>query len=352
MKLLTFACMLKQTIKMRSVRIILTVVAAWCLTSLAGAQGVKVTQIVPLSCKSGEKCTIEIEIDKQGIEGFARIQQVLPDGFTATLLQDAGSDFAFDKQKVSFIWLSIPATPVIRVAYQISVNPGISGSVTLTDGVFSYILDNKIQKAPIPPATMEINGKGEPIAAKTEVPVVVQPPVKEEPIKVTEAEPQKPEPVKEPEKQVEMPVEPKVEQPAGGIKKEPEPVKVIETPEPEPQKVAEAPKPEPVKVVEPPKPEPTKVAETPKPEPVMGGMVYRVQFSALKSSKDTEELKKQFGIQDQVFHEVSADGWHRYSFGQWSSKAEADAACKAFNNRTGKSAFVVKFSDGKRVTGN
>ncbi len=310
------------------------------------AQEVKVTQIVPMHCKSGEKCTVEIEIEKQGVEGFARIQQPLPEGFTATLLQDGGADFSFDKQKVSFIWLNLPASPVIRVAYQITVGPGVNGTVTLTDGVFSYIRETKIEKTPIPPVSMQVNMKiGTPVATPKE-------PVQEEPLVAVE-EPQK-KVIVEPVPDKLAPAEPEPQKPAEvavkapEVKAEPVAPQPVEEPKPKTEPVVHQPVAEPK--AEPVAPQP--VAESrpkaeppatqPAAKPLEGTTVYRVQFSALKTYKEPTELKKQMGITDQVFCKSSADGWHRYSFGQWNRKEDAEAACREFNQRTGKSAFVVK----------
>jgi hypothetical protein len=342
-------------------KLTLLLICAFTFSIMLKAQDVKVTQIVPLTCKTGEKCTIEIEIEKKGIEGFARIQQPLPEGFTATVLQDGGADFNFDKQKVSFIWLSLPASPVIRVAYQITVSTETKGIFTLSEGIFSYILDNKINKTTIAPANIEVNSKGASpgVAMSQEHPKAVEPAPKviEPAPKPVEPEPKIIEPAPKP-----VEPEPKIIEPAPKPV-EPEPKLIEPAPkpvEPEPKLIEPAPKPvepEP-KLIEPaPKPvEPEPKIIEPAPKPAVpaaspqesSGITYRVQFSALKNHKEPEELQRQFEIRENVICE-SADGWYRYSFGSWSKKADADAACKAFNTRTGKSAFVVKFSGGKRM---
>lgn len=354
---------------------ILLLLGAFACTFMLKAQEVKVTQMVPLHCKTGEKCTVEIEIEKNGVEGFARIQQPLPEGFTATLLQDGGADFSFDKQKVLFVWLNMPASPVIRVAYQISVSADISGAYTIKDGVFSFIQDTKIQKTPIPPAGLNVNVQpGTPVAAQQEPKpqeplVAAQKPAEKDPPKVTvdrnapaEPAPQKPaEPaVKAPEPKT----EPVVVQTLPEVKPKEEPVVVEPQPEPKPkvEPVVVEPLPEPKPKTEPvavqpepkPKVEPVAVKPDPQPNPKTepaapavqtgksqdGSPVYRVQFSALKTYKDPADVQKQMGITEQVYY-VTVDGWYKYSFGQWNRRADAEAACREFNQKTGKKAFVV-----------
>lgn len=354
---------------------ILLLLGAFACSFMLKAQEVKVTQMVPLHCKTGEKCTVEIEIEKAGVEGFARIQQPLPEGFTATLLLDGGADFSFEKQKVLFVWLNMPATPVIRVAYQITVTADISGSFTISEGVFSFIRDTRIQKIPIPPASLNVNVKpGTPVAAQPEPKpqeplVAVQKPAEKDPPEVVvdrnapaEPAPQKPEEpaVKAPEPKT----EPVVVQPLPEPKPKAEPAVVEPEPKPKTEPVVVEPMPEPKPKTEPvavqptpdPKPKTEPVAVKPDPQPKTktepaaqaiqtgksqdGTPVYRVQFSALKTYKDPADVQKQMGITEQVYY-ITADGWYKYSFGQWNRRADAEAACREFNQKTGKKAFVV-----------
>jgi hypothetical protein len=63
---------------------------------------------VPTSAKAGSEFTVEVTIKKGEVGGFARFQDELPDGFTATPLDVKGANFKFENQKVKFIWTSLP----------------------------------------------------------------------------------------------------------------------------------------------------------------------------------------------------------------------------------------------------
>jgi hypothetical protein len=337
------------------------------LPLLVESQEVKVTNNIPGLCKSGDRCIVEITIEKGAVEGFARIQQTLPDGIRAELVSDGGSDFTFDKQSVRFIWLSVPATPVIKVSYRLTFDAGLSGTYSIGEGVFSCLVDNKIQKFTLTPVMVEVNPKPVAVAPKAEP----KPETKVEPVAAA----------KEPVAEVAIPTQ---EVPAGGIfkaenqekplveakpatKEEQGEVKLIETvvrqaahPEAKAEPVSKPVRPDSLailpaerqvqkKPVEEPVANPQSGDSEVTEQPVSGAEVtYAIQFAALKSFKEPVELKKQYRISEEVRCE-SADGWHRYSFGAWRTQAEAEAVRKSFSDRTGQSAFVVKMKNGKRI---
>ena len=331
--------------------------------SFSTAQDVKVDVNFPDFCKTGEKCVVEVVIEKGAIEGFARLQQTLPEGFRAELIDDAGSDFIFDKQRVSFIWLNLPAASVVKVSYRITVDASLAGTFNVGDGTFSYMKENRIQRLPLTPFKIDANVKAAPV-------VVKEPPVeKEQATQVAVADDQKEETVitQEVSETVETETSKKQEAileeiPAGGIRIEPTVVKKEEQPVEEavailPDTVAKtaAIVPETVEArpviketVKEKSPEVVQApAEVPVPEATTA-VYYRVQFAALKQFREPESLRSQFNIQEKVYHE-SADGWNRYTFGQWSSMTEAEAARKAFVSRTGNNAILVKYQGSKRI---
>lgn len=317
--------------------LILMLAMAW---SFSNAQEVQVDVNFPDFCKTGEKCAVEITINKGAIEGFARLQQTLPGGFTAELIEDAGGDFIFDKQRVSFIWLNLPAESTVTVSYRIIVDASLSGSFDVGEGTFSYMKENRIQRHPLPPFKMGANVKVAPAVVAKETPVekeqVPQVAVADDQKKETVIAKEVPEAVEtEASKQQDSIVE---EIPAGGIRIEP----TVDKKEEQPAEEAVAVLPDT------PSETPAKMPETIVTPPVTNAIYYRVQFTALKQYKDPESLRSQFNINEIVYHE-SSDGWNRYTFGQWRTRADAEAARKTFISRTGSNAIVIKYQDGKRI---
>lgn len=122
------------------------------------AEGVTVTQNVPSSAKAESEFTIEVTIKKGAIGGFAKLQQDLPEGFTATEDKNSGASFAFSNHAVKFIWMSLPGDNEIKVSYKVKVAANDVNGDKIIAGKFSYISENVKQVAEVPPATITITG--------------------------------------------------------------------------------------------------------------------------------------------------------------------------------------------------
>jgi len=92
----------------------------------------------PNEVNAGSEFVVEITIEKNAIEGFARFQQELPAGFTAESIDNGGADFSFEMQKVKFFWLILPSNEQIKIKYNVKVDNTVSGDFTIK-GLFSYI---------------------------------------------------------------------------------------------------------------------------------------------------------------------------------------------------------------------
>jgi hypothetical protein len=119
------------------------------------ADGITVTQNIPSSAKPGSEFIVELTINKGTIGGFAKLQQDLPEGFTAVKDEDNGATFTFSNQSVKFIWMSLPSEKEFKVKYKVQVAAGISGDKTI-GGKFSYVSDNVKQAIDIAPSTITI----------------------------------------------------------------------------------------------------------------------------------------------------------------------------------------------------
>ncbi|OFY83371.1 MAG: hypothetical protein A3F72_20455 [Bacteroidetes bacterium RIFCSPLOWO2_12_FULL_35_15] len=124
------------------------------------AEGVTVTQNVPSSAKAESEFTIEVTINKGAVGGFAKLQQELPEGFTAIEDKNSGASFTFSNHAVKFIWMSLPGENEIKVSYKVKVAANDVNGDKIIAGKFSYISENIKQIAEIPPATITITGGG------------------------------------------------------------------------------------------------------------------------------------------------------------------------------------------------
>lgn len=123
------------------------------------ADNVTITQKVPASANPDSEFTVELTIKKGSTAGFAKLQQELPEGFTAVEDKSNGASFTFSNQSVKFIWMSLPNDSEFKVTYKVKVAEGISGDQSIA-GKFSYVTDNTKQQVDIDAATITINGDG------------------------------------------------------------------------------------------------------------------------------------------------------------------------------------------------
>lgn len=121
------------------------------------AGDITVTQKIPASAKPETEFTVELTINKGSTTGFAKLQQELPDGFTAVEDKNAGGSFTFNNQTVKFIWMSLPNDSEFKVSYKVKVAEGFSGDQSIA-GKFSYVVDNEKKSYDIAPSTINIEG--------------------------------------------------------------------------------------------------------------------------------------------------------------------------------------------------
>ncbi len=126
--------------------LILWIISLLMLFGLVG-DPVSLSLNMPDSAQSNSEFLVEVTISKGDIEGFARFQQKLPDGFKAVARQTANGDFSFVDQKVKIQWMKVPYDKELVVSYAIQVDPGIAAGNYNFGGSFSYIMDNSVQVA-------------------------------------------------------------------------------------------------------------------------------------------------------------------------------------------------------------
>ena len=107
---------------------------------------VTISEKAPSSANAGTDFTVEVTINKGSTSGFARFQDELPAGFTATVIDAKGGDFRFDEQKVKFIWTSLPSGDEIKISYKVTVDNSVATGDYNIASKFSFIADNNRQE--------------------------------------------------------------------------------------------------------------------------------------------------------------------------------------------------------------
>lgn len=101
-----------------------------------------VENIAPSNMRAGEQVLVEVSIDKSDIQGFAKMELMLPQGFIATPAETKGASFTFSERKVRFVWMTLPTEQNFTVSYYLECDPSFSGKYEVS-GTFSYINDNQ-----------------------------------------------------------------------------------------------------------------------------------------------------------------------------------------------------------------
>lgn len=121
-------------------------------------EGISITQTVPSSIKPGQEFTVELNINRGTIAGFAKLQQELPEGCTAKVKESATGNFTFADRQVKIIWMSVPSDATFKISYIVTVPQNISVSTFDLAGKISYIENNEKKVFEIPAKTISVSG--------------------------------------------------------------------------------------------------------------------------------------------------------------------------------------------------
>lgn len=125
------------------------------ITDQAYSQDVSINTILPASAEPGGEFTVEVTINKGSIAGFGKLQQNLPEGLIASVIDAKGGNFSFREQVVKIIWMSLPPGTEYTASYKVSVDSDVSGEQTIT-GKFQYLQNNERTAVELDPSVISI----------------------------------------------------------------------------------------------------------------------------------------------------------------------------------------------------
>ncbi|MCL4857249.1 MAG: hypothetical protein KJZ55_08280, partial [Flavobacteriales bacterium] len=129
---------------------------------------VTASQKIPDKIKAGEEVTVEIYITKENVNGFAKVQQTLPSGFFAEVIDAKGATFSFKENTVKFIWMALPSDNQFTISYKLKTTVDVVGDFSI-GGKFSFISDNERKNVDIPASSITIS-KHDNIVAEEKMP--------------------------------------------------------------------------------------------------------------------------------------------------------------------------------------
>lgn len=306
----------------------------------AFAQDVKVTSNIPAEVEAGKEFTVELTVNKGDVSGFAKLQQELPAGLTATPENPNGSTFSFKEQKVKFLWMALPGDKTFKVSYKVKVDASVTGDQIL-EGSFSYILNNETQKAALPKDIIKVTASGTAVAnAAASTPKV----------STIETAPQgsgsQTKPAETPSGSSEVAVSSTSNAEAEALAKRKEEEARAKSEKAErdrkaaEQKAASASSAVTAQVS----------TSAPKATGRVNGLVYRVQVAATKRKVEGSEFKAQFNLSDNVAWEEH-EGWNKYVIGEFQNYKAAKAYSNNVRDNNGvPGPFVTSYLDGVRIS--
>jgi hypothetical protein len=254
----------------------------------------------PFPGATGDEYIVMLLVNKEDKKRFAKVEETVPEGYTAVSLDTRDAIFTFKNQVAKFLWMNLPTDPYFTISYRLIPKnnaklqpPGIKGS-------FSYMVEDKT-------ISIGIVEKDIDLLALTydEVSNLVTQ-VKNQPVDLTVAEPEP----------LVTAVVPKTDTPARPV------AKTKKT-----------------------KSRPSSYALEPE-----VGIYYRVQVAAGHQAVNVERYFRKFKLEKEVRKELH-DGWHKYSIGSFKVYKEArDYRIHIWNTTPIKDAFVSAYNSGQRIT--
>lgn len=90
---------------------------------------------------NGDHYLIQIDLYKDGIKGFAKIEELLPEGMNAEAVKKSNAVFTQIDNKVKFVWFSIPEEDSLYVVYEVFSQSPMEELIEI-EGEFTYLRNN------------------------------------------------------------------------------------------------------------------------------------------------------------------------------------------------------------------
>lgn len=297
---------------------------------MQGAGGVTATRtITPVTEK---EMLVEVIVKKGDIRGFGKLQETIPQGFTALEKTSSEAIFTAQDRIAKFVWLNLPSTQEIKVVYKLRANERPEGEYSI-DGEFGYLLNDETQKSVLGTSRFFVGPKALEALANQESQM--------DPMANPDAELAKRQAEEKAKQQAEA-----AAQQAQRAAKEAEAAttaskKAEADRRAQEQAMATKSNPKPAS-------EPKKVTSIPAPE---NGVVYKVQICA----GHREVGKSYFSARHRYSGAFSVErhqGWIKYVTGRFGSYAEARDQRVAYNaaGHNFPGPFVTAYNNGDRIT--
>jgi len=293
--------------------------------------------------KAGESFTVEITVNKNDFNGFAKIQDNLPTGFIAEEIESFGGQFTNAEEKAKILWITVPSASTFKVKYKVTLK-GVAKGRYKIDGFFSYMPDQQADiKVDLGYSEINVVEENTVIANNT--------PAEQTPVNTTNSTPEKTSPAAQSNTTTNSTAKTKpIEKTATVEIVEKEKPSKTSTTSPETEKSTET------IVSASTTKRKSSVTSTPAVINNPGAtnnnqeLFYSVQICALKRATDVSYFETNHSVKEKIFVQMH-EGWHKYTIGEFKEYKEARnhrENVKSNNKILGP--FVTAYNKGVRIT--
>ena len=111
--------------------------------------------IAPKEVKAGNEFLLIVSLPENQMQGVARLQIELPNGFIAVSKTSMNADFKFANQKATFQWLNYPVNQVVEVKMTVTTAPSLEGYYVIK-GIANWIKSTEPLRANIYPQVITV----------------------------------------------------------------------------------------------------------------------------------------------------------------------------------------------------
>ncbi|MBQ9470939.1 MAG: SPOR domain-containing protein [Bacteroidales bacterium] len=109
------------------------------VTFLASAGAVRCIRQTPYPSGEGNDLAVNLLVSKGTLQKFAKIEEDIPQGFTAEAVDTREGVFTYKDNKAKILWMALPSDPRFVVSYRLIPDDGVGSATASIRGQFSYM---------------------------------------------------------------------------------------------------------------------------------------------------------------------------------------------------------------------
>lgn len=125
---------------------------------ISAEPSVKIQTSAPQLVNPGDEFMVRFSIDKAALQKGAVLQQIIPEGFTASAIENEGAEFIFENQMVRFVWDKLPTKSIIVIAFKLKAEENVRGIKRLK-GTFIYAKNNNTDQINLPESIIYVTNE-------------------------------------------------------------------------------------------------------------------------------------------------------------------------------------------------